>query len=89
MPSHELSRICRDLSQLGETLEIACTKNGVEFRTEGDIGTGKVHLKQTTNADKEEDNVSDDWKAQGVTLHMTGYTPAYTKRLYFLLLIAL
>lgn len=58
MPSGELNRICRDLSQLGDTLEINCLKNGVTFKTEGDIGHGKVNLKQTTNADKEEDDIS-------------------------------
>lgn len=58
MPSKEFSRICRDLSQIGDTVEIACTKNGVQFKTEGENGSGKVMLKQSVNADKEEDNVS-------------------------------
>lgn len=57
MPSKEFSRICRDLSQIGDTVEIACTKNGVQFKTEGENGSGKVMLKQSVNADKEEDNV--------------------------------
>lgn len=58
MPSGELNRICRDLSQIGDTLEIACTKDGVEFKTTGDSGYGKINLKQTSNADKEEDNIT-------------------------------
>lgn len=57
MPSGELNRICRDLSQIGDTLEIACTKDGLEFSTSGDSGKGKINLKQTSNADKEEDNI--------------------------------
>lgn len=40
MPSSEFARICRDLSQFGESLIIACTKDGVKFSTSGDIGSG-------------------------------------------------
>lgn len=41
MPSAEFARICRDLSQFGESVIIACTKEGVKFSTTGDIGSGK------------------------------------------------
>lgn len=41
MPSSEFARICRDLSQFGESVIIACTKDGVKFSTSGDIGSGK------------------------------------------------
>lgn len=46
MPSSEFAKICRDLSQFGESLIIACTKDGVKFSTSGDIGSGKsrIHL---------------------------------------------
>jgi hypothetical protein len=40
MPSSEFARICRDLSQFGESVIIACTKDGVKFSTSGDIGSG-------------------------------------------------
>lgn len=42
MPSTEFARICRDLSQFGESVIIACTKDGVKFSTSGDIGSGKL-----------------------------------------------
>jgi len=40
MGSGEFARICRDLSQFGESVTISCTKEGVQFGTSGDIGTG-------------------------------------------------
>lgn len=40
MPSGEFSRICKDLSQFGESMVIACTKEGVRFSAAGDIGSG-------------------------------------------------
>jgi len=42
MPSSEFTRICRDLAQFGESVIIACTKEGVKFSTSGDIGSGKL-----------------------------------------------
>lgn len=57
MPSAEFARICRDLSQFGETMVISCTKEGVKFSTSGDIGTGNVKLAQTASIDKEEEAV--------------------------------
>ncbi|KAL7632473.1 UNVERIFIED_CONTAM: hypothetical protein RMT77_017186 [Armadillidium vulgare] len=57
MPSGEFARICRDLSQFGESIIISCTKEGVKFSAAGDIGTANVKLAQTSNADKEEEAV--------------------------------
>ena len=42
MPSAELQRICRDLTQIGESVVICCTKEGVKFSANGDLGTGKL-----------------------------------------------
>lgn len=42
MPSGEFARICRDLSQFGESVVIACSKEGVKFSAVGDIGTGNI-----------------------------------------------
>ena len=35
LPAAEFSRICRDLSQFGDTVTIACTKDGIRFSCEG------------------------------------------------------
>jgi len=67
MPSAELMRICRDLSQIGDTLEIIVTKNGITFQTTGDAGHGKVTLKSTSNADNEENDIQIDME-EPVTL---------------------
>lgn len=57
MPSGEFQRICRDLSQIGDSVQITCTKDGVRFSVSGDLGTGNVKLSQTANVDKEEEAV--------------------------------
>lgn len=44
MPSAEFAKICKDLSQFGESVVISCTKEGVKFSTSGDIGSGKPSL---------------------------------------------
>lgn len=57
MPSAEFQRICRDLSQIGESVVICCTKEGVKFSASGDLGTGNIKLAQNSSADKEEEAV--------------------------------
>lgn len=50
MPSSELSRIVRDLAQLGESVRIEVSKEGVRFAAEGEAANGSVLLKQTDSA---------------------------------------
>merc|ERR1712125_67808 len=45
MPSAEFQRICRDLKEFGETMQIKASKEGVTFSVQGDIGAGNVMLK--------------------------------------------
>ncbi|KAK9463783.1 proliferating cell nuclear antigen, N-terminal domain-containing protein, partial [Lipomyces oligophaga] len=52
MPSIEFQRICRDFQSISESITIECTKSGVKFSCEGDIGTGAVTLKPSGSADK-------------------------------------
>jgi len=54
MPSAEFARIVRDLSQFGESITIACTKNGVKFSSTGDIGTGNVKIAQGSTVDSKD-----------------------------------
>ncbi|KAL3518107.1 hypothetical protein ACH5RR_020696 [Cinchona calisaya] len=42
MPSAEFSRICKDLSSIGDTVVILMTKEGVKFSTRGDIGSANI-----------------------------------------------
>ncbi|KAK6643523.1 hypothetical protein RUM43_005033 [Polyplax serrata] len=57
MPTMEFARICRDLSQFGESIGITCTKDGIQFSSSGDIGSANIKLVQTANIDKEEEAV--------------------------------
>lgn len=54
LPSDELQRICRDLSNLSETVEIECVKDSVRFTAKGDLGAGSIQLKSNAAVDKEE-----------------------------------
>ena len=56
MPSGEFQRIVRDLSVLGDTCVIRCSKEGVSFKVKGDLGTGCVSRKQSTAGDKAEEH---------------------------------
>jgi len=57
MPSKEFKRICNDLGQLGDTITLAVTKDGIKFSSSGDTGSGSVLLKQNTSVDKEGESV--------------------------------
>ncbi|PVH93226.1 proliferating cell nuclear antigen [Periconia macrospinosa] len=60
MPVAEFQRICRDLSALSESVTIECTKEGVKFSSQGDIGSGSVQLRATSNIEKAENSVEID-----------------------------
>ncbi|KAG8924920.1 proliferating cell nuclear antigen [Tulasnella sp. 419] len=47
LASSEFQRICRDLSQLGESVKIEVSKEGVRFTAEGEAANGSVLLKQS------------------------------------------
>ena len=57
MPSGEFMRICKDLSNIGESVQITVTKGGVTFSAKGDIGNAKISLTQSSNVDDESDAV--------------------------------
>ena len=56
MPSQEFTRIIRDLSQFGDTVTIACTKDGIRFSCSGDTGTGSITLRNSSSIDSNEDS---------------------------------
>ena len=47
LPSSEFSRIVRDLSQLGESVRIEVSKEGVRFASEGEAANGNILLRHT------------------------------------------
>merc|ERR1711976_487305 len=57
LPSSEFLKVCRDLKEFGETMQIQASKEGIRFSVQGDVGTGNVVLKPR-EADKPEDKVS-------------------------------
>merc|ERR1712137_551076 len=57
MPSSEFQKICRDLKEFGETMQVKTSKEGITFSVQGDIGTGNVLLKPR-DSDKPEDKVT-------------------------------
>lgn len=75
MPSAEFGRIVRDLAQLGESVRIEVSKEGVRFAADGEAANGSVLLKQTEAArrkyadfgkkPKTEDDDGEDGEAEG------------------------
>jgi len=57
LPSAEFQKICRDLKEFGETMQVKASKEGITFSVHGDMGSGNVMLKPR-EADKPEDKVS-------------------------------
>jgi len=79
MPSAEFSRICRDLSQLGDSMCITCTKSGVNFSSKGDLGSGSVRLGNSADADKEENKVQVDLREPCTVTFAIKYLNTFAK----------
>ncbi|XP_041363173.1 proliferating cell nuclear antigen-like [Gigantopelta aegis] len=79
MPSGEFQRICRDLSQIGDSVVIACTKEGVKFSASGDLGTGNIKLAQKADADKEDEAVTIDMNQAVCLTFALRYLNFFTK----------
>merc|ERR1711877_73233 len=57
LPSAEFQRICRDLKEFGETMQVKASKEGITFSVQGDAGGGNVMLKPR-EAEKPEERVA-------------------------------
>merc|ERR1712186_221172 len=57
LPSSEFLKVCRDLKEFGETMQIQASKDGIRFSVQGDVGTGNVVLKPR-ESEKPEERVS-------------------------------
>merc|ERR1739844_697330 len=57
LPSGEFQKICRDLKEFGETMQISASKEGIKFSVQGDVGAGNVLLKPR-ESDKPEERVA-------------------------------
>merc|ERR1711923_330487 len=79
LPSGEFQRIIKDLSQFGESVVIACSKEGVKFSAAGDIGTGNIKLAQTASSDKEEEAVSIEMQEPVTLTFACRYLNMFTK----------
>ncbi|KAH8305516.1 hypothetical protein KR018_002330 [Drosophila ironensis] len=51
MPSAEFARICRDMSMFSESVTLACSKQGIKFSADGDLGTANIKLTEGAKGD--------------------------------------
>lgn len=58
MSAGEFQRICRDLSQFGDAVQISCSKQEVKFSSTGETGAANITLSHSATVDKEEESVS-------------------------------
>lgn len=56
MPSSEFQRICRELAIIGDTVTISCTKEGVKFSVNGDLGNGNITCRPDSAADDDDED---------------------------------
>merc|ERR1712113_1016210 len=54
LPSGEFQKICRDLKEFGETMQVKANKEGIAFSVQGDVGSGNVLLKPRESEKPEE-----------------------------------
>lgn len=59
LPATEFARIIRDLKELGESVKIEVSKDGVRFSADGDIGTAAVTLKPSEEKGRSNDSDED------------------------------
>ncbi|KAL7668945.1 hypothetical protein ACOME3_009630 [Neoechinorhynchus agilis] len=57
MPSAEFSRIIKDLSSVGETVQIDCMKDKIRYSCKGDLASGNITLAQNCSIDKDDDSI--------------------------------
>merc|ERR1712183_1005390 len=57
LPATEFQKVCRDLKEFGETMQVSASKEGIKFSVQGDVGTGNVMLKPR-ESEKPEDRVT-------------------------------
>ncbi|GAA5990845.1 hypothetical protein JCM10908_000042 [Rhodotorula pacifica] len=60
LSSAEFARIIRDLKELGESVKIEVSKEGVRFSADGDIGSASVTLKPSDKRGQQEDSDDDE-----------------------------
>merc|ERR1712061_122434 len=54
LPSAEFQKICRDLKEFGETMQVKASKEGITLSVQGDVGAGNVMLKPRESEKPEE-----------------------------------
>ena len=79
LPSAEFQRIVKDLSTLGDTVEISVTKDAVKFSTNGDIGSANIMCRQNTTADKPEESIRIDIKEPVALTFALRYLNSFSK----------
>merc|ERR1711977_325336 len=60
LPSSDFQKICKDLKEFGETMQVSASKEGIKFSVQGDVGAGNVMLKprDAPSPDKPDEAVS-------------------------------
>ncbi|KAK2080750.1 hypothetical protein QBZ16_000604 [Prototheca wickerhamii] len=79
MPAPEFQRICRDLSTIGDTVEMSVTKDGIRFATAGDIGNASVICRQNTAVDRSDDQTVIDMNEPVALTFALRYLNSFTK----------
>ena len=50
MPTFEISKVCKDMAALGDTIEIKTDKNGLTFSVIGDFGSADISIQKSCSS---------------------------------------
>jgi hypothetical protein len=64
LPSGEFQKIVRDLKEIGESVRIEVTKEGVKFTADGDIGTAAVTLRPTEGGSRIKEDEDEEMESE-------------------------
>lgn len=79
LPVSEFSRVCRETSNLGDTVKITINKEGVQFHVMGEIGSGTIFIKTTPEDADEKTEVTVTAKKEVVLSFSLKYLSLFSK----------
>ncbi|KAL0079692.1 proliferating cell nuclear antigen [Phycomyces blakesleeanus] len=56
MSSAKFSEICREMQVLSDSVTVECTKEGIKFSGDGEVGKGGITLKASSSVDSDDDS---------------------------------
>jgi proliferating cell nuclear antigen len=80
LPSSEFQRICRDLTMVGDAVQISATKDGVKFSATGELISSNIMVRPSAGADeKPEESISIELEENVTQIFALRYLNSFAK----------